>query len=83
MVIVPTHGQTIHAHLLVYCTFSTLHLVHLWVSDVEHMKGSISSYTRIKFPLSNNSTCENAKIERENLGPSIELLWMDSWYRSI
>ena len=24
--------------LTAYCTFSTLHLVHLWVSDVEHLK---------------------------------------------
>ena len=24
-----------------YCIFSTLHLLHLWVSDVEHLEGAI------------------------------------------
>ena len=25
-----------------YCIFSTIHLVHLWVSEVEHLKGVIT-----------------------------------------
>ena len=40
VVIIRTHRQTIHK--LAYCIFSTLHLVHLWVSDVEHLTGAIS-----------------------------------------
>ena len=40
MVIVRTRERTIH--YVVYCIFSTLHLVHLCVSDVEHLNGEIS-----------------------------------------
>ena len=34
-------------HTVAYCTISTLHIVHLWVSGVEHLKGAIT-YVNIR-----------------------------------